>query len=143
MAWLLVACGALAQNYSIDWSKIAGGGGTATGGVYMVSGTTGQHDAGSPLTGGNFSVTGGYWSFLSAVQTPGAPILSIQVVNSTTAIVSWPDSSTAFKLQQKATLNPGGTNWTTVTNSVNTVGGQNQVTISPLAGSHFFRLKYP
>jgi hypothetical protein len=27
-----------AQSYSIDWYKIAGGGGTSTGGVYQVSG---------------------------------------------------------------------------------------------------------
>jgi len=30
-----------AQNYTIDWQKIAGGGGTSTGGVYTVSGTIG------------------------------------------------------------------------------------------------------
>ena len=33
---------ASAQTYSIDWFKIAGGGGTSTGGVYSVSGTIGQ-----------------------------------------------------------------------------------------------------
>jgi hypothetical protein len=36
-----------AQNYSITWSKIAGGGGTSTGGVYSVSGTLGPPDAGA------------------------------------------------------------------------------------------------
>lgn len=35
-----------AQNYSIDWFKVAGGGGMSTGGVYSVNGTIGQHDAG-------------------------------------------------------------------------------------------------
>ena len=44
---LPVASGVRAQSYSIDWFKIAGGGGTSTGGVYSVSGTIGQHDAGS------------------------------------------------------------------------------------------------
>ena len=29
-------------QYSIDWFKIAGGGGASTGGVYAVSGTIGQ-----------------------------------------------------------------------------------------------------
>src|SRR6202030_1357655 len=65
-----------AQNYSIDWYKIAGGGGTSTGGVYSVSGTIGQHDAAGPMTGGNYSLTGGFWS-LFAVQSPGAPTLRI------------------------------------------------------------------
>ena len=36
----------LGQNYSIDWFTIDGGGGTSTGGVYAVSGTIGQPDAG-------------------------------------------------------------------------------------------------
>src|ERR1035437_2294046 len=36
---------ALGQSYSIDWYKIAGGGGSSTGGVYAVSGTIGQPDA--------------------------------------------------------------------------------------------------
>ena len=47
LGWLL-ATGALAQTYSIDWYTIDGGGGTSTGGVYSVSGTIGQPDAGRP-----------------------------------------------------------------------------------------------
>ena len=42
--------------------------------MYSVSGTIGQHDAGGPMTGGNYSLTGGFWA-LYAVQTPGAPCL--------------------------------------------------------------------
>jgi len=48
-----------AQNYAIDWWTIDGGGGTSTGGVYSVTGTIGQPDAGSTaMTGGAYSVTG-------------------------------------------------------------------------------------
>ena len=50
LSLLLPAVG-FAQQYSIDWYKVAGGGGTSTGGVYAVSGTIGQHDAGGPMTG--------------------------------------------------------------------------------------------
>ena len=46
---------AYAQTYSIDWSTIDGGGGTSTGGVYSVSGTIGQPDAGGPMTNGQYS----------------------------------------------------------------------------------------
>ncbi len=35
-AVLLLGAGALAQNYSINWYKIAGGGGASTGGVFSV-----------------------------------------------------------------------------------------------------------
>ena len=46
-----------AQTYSIDWYKVAGGGGASSGTngatVYSVSGTVGQHDASTAMTGGN------------------------------------------------------------------------------------------
>jgi hypothetical protein len=35
---------ALAQPFAIDWSTIDGGGGTSTGGVYSVSGTSGHNE---------------------------------------------------------------------------------------------------
>src|SRR6266481_6554390 len=77
-----------AQSYSIDWYKVAGGGGSSTGSVYSVSGTIGQPDAGGPMTGGNYSLTGGFWS-LFAQQTPGAPLLTIRLTATNTALVSW------------------------------------------------------
>ena len=54
---LLLALGLLApalraQTYSIAWYKISGGGGTSTNGQYALSGTIGQHDAGTAMTGG-------------------------------------------------------------------------------------------
>ena len=42
---------AKAGDFSLDWSTIDGGGGTSTGGVYSVSGTIGQPDAGA-MSGG-------------------------------------------------------------------------------------------
>jgi hypothetical protein len=66
----------LAQSYSIDSYKIAGGG-TSTSGTCSVSGTIGQHDAGGPMSGGNVSLTGGFGALISAVQSPGAPALHI------------------------------------------------------------------
>jgi len=62
---LLPSCFCLcasAQTYSIDWYKIAGGGGTSTGAVYSVSGTIGQQDAGGPMSGANYSMIGGFWA---------------------------------------------------------------------------------
>jgi len=56
-----------AQNYTIDWFTIDGGGGTSTGGVYTVQGTIGQPDAGI-LTGGNYSLQGGFWGLVAAVR---------------------------------------------------------------------------
>ena len=120
------------QTYSIDWYKIAGGGGTTTNGQYSLSGTIGQHDAGGPLTGGNYSLTGGFWA-LYAVQTAGAPLLTITYL-SNQAIVSWPSSVTGWTLQTNANLATGS--WGNYPGVVN-----NRATNSPPAGTVFFRLK--
>jgi len=122
-----------AQSYSVDWYKIAGGGGTSTGGVYSVSGTIGQHDAGGPMTGGNYSLTGGFWS-LYAVQTPGAPLLIITHVGNQ-AIVSWDTSATGWTLQTNNNLSTG-----TWGNYVGPIVN-NSVTNAPPTGAVFFRLK--
>ena len=58
----LLSLRASGQSYSIEWYKIAGGGGTSTGAVYSVSGTIGQQDAGGPMSGANYSMIGGFWA---------------------------------------------------------------------------------
>ena len=129
-----------AQQYSINWFKVAGGGGTSAGGAYQVSGTIGQHDAGGPMTGGNYSLTGGFWSVITVVQTPGAPLLTISFNSQLpTVTVSWPSSATNYVLQQNSDLTTA--NWTPVGLPVSTNGATMSVTISPPAGNLFFRLK--
>src|SRR5579872_6844207 len=91
-----------AQNYSIDWYKIAGGGGTSTGGTYSVSGTIGQPDASGAMTGGNYSVTGGFWALIQVVQTPGAPKLFISQ-SGHTVTVYW-QNVTGWTLHQSGNL---------------------------------------
>ena len=128
------------QSYSVDWYKIAGGGGTSTGGVYAVSGTIGQHDASGAMNGGNYSVTGGFWSLINVVQTPGLPNLII-VRNAPNSVkVLWPDPATnSYTLQQNANL--ATTNWTTSGFSITNASGTNFITITPPVGNLFFRLK--
>jgi hypothetical protein len=100
--------GAVAQNYSIDWYTIDGGGGTSTGGVFAVTGTIGQSDAGGPMTGGQLSVTGGFWVLPQAVQTPGAPTLTIAPASPGLATVSWtPVTGTNWVLQERLSLTSG------------------------------------
>jgi hypothetical protein len=74
------------QSYTVDWYKVAGGGGTSTGGTYTVSGTIGQHDASGAMSGGNYSVAGGFWALVNVVQTPGAPTLYISHSGNTVTV---------------------------------------------------------
>jgi hypothetical protein len=126
-----------AQTYSIGWHKIAGGGGTSAGtnggNVYSLSGTIGQQDASTAMTGGNYSLTGGFWS-LYAVQTPGAPILTITYANNQ-AIVSWPASAIGWTLQTNGNLST--TNWVNYAGTI-----VNNALTNPITGAQmFFRLK--
>ena len=130
---------AQAQSYSVDWFKVAGGGGTSTGGVYQISGTIGQHDAGGSLTGGNYTLTGGYWS-IYALQELGAPILTVTLGGPHSVLVSWSLSATNYVLQQNSDLTT--TSWTTNSYPITTNGGMVSITItSPPPGNLFFRLK--
>ena len=122
---------ARSQSYSIDWYKVAGGGGTSTGGVYSVSGTIGQADAGA-MAGGNYSLTGGFWS-LVALQTPGAPLLTITRAGNQ-AIVSWLPSATGWTLQTNNDLTTG--TWGNYTGQVS----NNSVTNSTSNVRLFYRL---
>src|SRR5439155_24902248 len=121
--WWLVLSGcprACAQTYSIDWHKVAGGGGTSTGSVYSVSGTIGQPDAGPTMSGGNYGLDGGFWGLISAVQTPGSPLLTIARTATNTVAVSWPSPSTGFSLQQNTNLSTAS--WVTPAETINNNG---------------------
>jgi hypothetical protein len=124
------------QSYSIDWYKIAGGGGTSTNSQYSVSGTIGQHDAGGPMTGGNYSLTGGFWALISVVQTVGAPTLFISHAGNRVTVY-WQDVS-GWALQQNGNLAaPAG--WT-ASSGATPVNGTNYLNLTSPTGNLFFRL---
>jgi len=134
---LFALCFSSAAQYSIPWHTIDGGGGTSTGGVYRVSGTIGQPDAGGPLTNGQFSVTGGFWALPQAVQTEGAPTLTIVPASPGFATISWtPATGTNWVLQERLSLTVGA--WT---NSPS--GWTNPVTVPATPPTRFYRLFKP
>ncbi|HEY5232255.1 MAG TPA: hypothetical protein VIK35_01800 [Verrucomicrobiae bacterium] len=127
-----------AQNYSIDWYKISGGGGTSTNAQYSLNGTIGQPDASGAMIGGNYSLTGGFWSLIAVLQTAGAPTLTI-THSGNNVIVSWQSPATGFVLQQNDKLSAA--NWTTSGFLVSSNSTMMSITIPSPAGNLFFRLK--
>jgi len=128
---------AVAQSYSIDWYKIFGGGGTSTNSQYAVTGTIGQPDASlQQMSGGNYSLTGGFWALISVVQMPGAPTLYISH-SGNTVTVYWQDVA-GWSLEQNNNLTMPA-NWTT-SGGVTSSGGTNSLTLTNPAGNLFFRL---
>jgi hypothetical protein len=130
---------ALGQSYSIDWSTIDGGGGTSSNGQYSLSGTIGQPDAGATMSGGSFSLDGGFWGVVAAVQTTGAPLLTIALTTTNTVILAWPSPSTGFGLEQSDSLSTP--NWSSVVGTPDDNGTSRSVTVFAGSGNKFYRLK--
>jgi len=135
VALVLLAAPAKAQTYSIDWYSIDGGGGTSTGGAYLVSGTIGQPDAGS-LKGGTYALEAGFWGVF-AVQVPGAPTLLILPASLGMATISWDPNAPGFVLQVNNTVeNAAG--WSDAPS-----GSTNPTSVSTSADKRFYRLRKP
>ena len=49
-------------GFDLSWHTNDSGGGTSSGGIFEVTGTIGQPDAGPALAGGTFEVHGGFWA---------------------------------------------------------------------------------
>ena len=134
LSQMLLSAGA--EEYAIDWHSLDGGGGTSTGGVYAVSGTIGQADAGGVMTGGAFSLQGGFWALPIALQTTDAPTLSIMPASPGFAAISWDPSEPGFVLQSSPNLNPP--QWADVPNGVTS-----PVTVPATLPAIYYRLHKP
>lgn len=132
---LLFAPAAQAQ-YSIDWFSVDGGGETSTGITFSATGAIGQMDAGR-MSGTYFTVNGGFWSII-AVQTSGAPLLSI-ARQGANARVFWPLPANGFLLDHSATVTGI---WSQVSFPYTT--NESEISISVSAtGNKFYRLRKP
>jgi hypothetical protein len=118
--------------------SIASGGGTSSGGSFVISGTIGQADAGL-VSGGAFAVEGGFWGGAYAVQSIGAPFLSVAGVG-TNALFTWPDANGSFVLESASSLTAPVT-WSLVPNAPVDLNGQRSVTLPGTSGIRFYRLR--
>jgi len=66
-ALAMISVAALAQSdgppeggFDLSWNTIDCGAGISTGGSFQLAGTIGQPDAGAAMTGGSFSIIGGF-----------------------------------------------------------------------------------
>jgi hypothetical protein len=129
-------------QYSLDWSTTDGGGGTSTGGVYSVTGTIGQPDAGK-MSGGNFTLHGGFWGLIAAVQTPGAPWLTIEQTATNSVVVWWPLAAEGWVLEWTNRLDAVSAPWPQVSPPYQTNATQAWIVEPAPAGNRFYRLHKP
>ena len=125
-----------AQSYSIDSFTIGGGGGASSADRYTLNGTIGQPDANPvTLTGGSYTLEGGFWPRLVVTSTTGAPTLFIRV-SGATVTVSWAPAISGFALEQSNSLLPGF--WGATPGAAT-----NPVTIPLTSAPTFYRLRRP
>ena len=89
------------------------------------------------MTGGPYTVMGGFWALPEAVQTPGAPLLSLTPTSAGFATISWaPATGTNWVLQQSSSLSPAA--WTNAPS-----GATNPVVVPATLPAKFYRLQKP
>ena len=127
------------QPYAIVWFTIDGGGGTSTGGIYSVSGTIGQPEAGR-MTGASYALDGGFWGFVGAIQTVGAPLLSVERLGASVRVY-WPASTAGFVLDETTLLGGPPSSWSPVANVYETNESHVSITVPAPMGSKYYRLR--
>ena len=55
--------------YSLGWWTVDAGGGTSVGGIYSLSGSIGQPEAGS-MSGSGYQLVGGFWGGAAGAAPP-------------------------------------------------------------------------
>lgn len=137
---VLLPIAGYAGDFVIDSHTISPGGTISSGGNFGLTGTIGQPDAGK-LSGGNFTLDGGFLSGVVLVQTENAPQLSIQL-NGGTAIISWSTvGSTGYILEESVNLTSPSP-WNTSGSAIITSGSTKNATV-PASGIKFYRLRKP
>jgi hypothetical protein len=137
-AMLLPLSRGLGQSFVLDWWD-ADAGATSSGGIYSLSGTLGQPDAGI-LTGGPFTLVGGFWGAFPSLQpNPSPPWVSITATSTNTFLLSWPFVSTPVVVQTKG--DPGSTGWSDTNLIPANNGVTSSVVLPPASGTRFYRLK--
>lgn len=131
-----VATFPVSAAFTVPWHTVAGGGGdsTSTDGVWSVSGTAGQADAGA-MMGEYTTLFGGYWYPQVACDCH----LSISQVGDT-IVVAWPAQWSGCTLETTTDLSPstGVVEWTPLTAVL--VGNTYTYTTSIEGENHFYRL---
>jgi hypothetical protein len=129
-------------QFNLNSFTIDGGGGTSAGGEFALSGTIGQPDAAPAQTGGSFKLEPGFWSGVTVLQTPGAPILSIKLIGGGLTVLSWPVNVTGFTLQEALNIaQPNG--WTPTQQPVVDTATEHTVTVPAAGTCKCYRLVKP
>jgi len=95
------------------------------------------------MSGGNFTLDGGFWGVIAAVQTPGAPYLWVTLTPTNTVVVWWALSETSWRLQATTNLLATGSVWADCPPPYPSNATSLYYVESPPTGKKFYRLRQP
>lgn len=137
-AILLATTGA--RSAEIPWSTFTGGGGLAQHGAVALGGAIGPiAPALSPATGGDYTLTGGFWSALPGQPQPASPVLKIKSLGGDLVLLSWPVGLNGFILEYTTQLGSGV--WVTESAPVVDTATEHTVIVSTDPAFRCFRLR--
>ena len=155
LAVLLVLAGAFstpAQSggpFTLNWFTLDGGGGSCSGGLtpaggtkYNMSGTIGQKDAGA-MSGGTYTLAGGFWSMTTIVPSQTNPKLSIELLPGRVVRVFWTRPAEGYVLEEVGAITSSPvTAWSPVpVAAYQTNATHISFTIPMPTGNRLFRLR--
>lgn len=136
---------AIGQEAALNWTVLSPAAGTSTAGKYALTGTAGQPTV-ARLNSRDYTLDGGYWSIVAAIQEPGAPELSVRLTTTNSVVVSWPMTWPGWVLTEAPELPAAA--WTDVlTEPIEVAVADDvvvkQVVVTPPVGSRFYKLRKP
>jgi hypothetical protein len=126
-----------AGTFQLEHAGVGNGGGTSSGGGYVLVGQMGVIGSGQS-SGGTFTLEGGSLAMFVVVQTAGAPMLTLTRVGGD-VVLSWPVTAIGFELEQAGNLS--APSWSGAGATPVIVGDHYQVTLPATGSSKFFRLQ--
>jgi hypothetical protein len=125
----------------IPWWTFTGGGGLAQHGAVALGGAIGPiAPALSPATGGNYTLTGGFWPAFPGQPKAAVPVLKIKSLgDGSKVLLSWPVGVHGFILESTPQLGSGI--WIIESAAVVDTATEHTATVSVEAISRCFRLR--
>ncbi len=129
------------QAAEIPWWTFTGGGGIAQHGAVALGGAIGPiAPALSPATGGNYTLTGGFWPAFPGHPQPVSPVLKVTPLNNGGKIrLSWPLGVKGFKLEYSTQLASGI--WISESGDVVDTAAEHTVTVTVQPDFRCYRLR--
>ena len=137
----LVLASSVLTAAETSWWSFTGGGGISQHGSVALGGAIGPIAPSlSPATGGNYTLSGGFWSALSGQPQPVWPVLRIKwLADKEKVLLSWPVNLNGFKLEYTTELSSGI--WHSETEVVVKTATENTVSVPPLGLTRCYRLR--